>query len=78
MMAVAGDVDADLIVVSDTVGISPIPGADWSQYKIVNGVVASFTLHHYLHQDQAELAEPLAQSLEQMEASGETAAIIAD
>lgn len=65
----------DVLVVSNIAGISPLEQADWSQLIVLDDVVAQFTLHHYLHRRHAELAEPLADILAQMEASGETEAI---
>lgn len=68
----------DILVVSDIAGIDPFTDADWSRLRVLDGVVAHFSLHHYLHRRHADLAAPLAEVLAQMDASGETAAITAD
>ncbi|WP_108127559.1 substrate-binding periplasmic protein [Saccharospirillum mangrovi] len=68
----------DMLVVSVIAGLPPIDPDEWAQLNVLEGSVADFTLHHYLHQRHAELAMPLADTLARMEASGETASIIAD
>lgn len=66
----------DVLVLSNIAGIEPLDNADWSQLRVLDEVVAHFRLHHYLHRRHAELAEPLAEILAQMQLSGETDAII--
>ncbi|MFG1497923.1 transporter substrate-binding domain-containing protein [Saccharospirillum sp. HFRX-1] len=65
----------DVLVISNIAGIDPLENADWSQLMVLDEVLAHFTLHHYLHRRHAELAQPLADILAQMQLSGETEAI---
>lgn len=68
----------DILVLSRVAGIPPLAPEQWARLNVLEGSVANYTLHHYLHRRHADLARPLADTLAQMDASGETAAIIAD
>lgn len=68
----------DILVLSEIAGLPPLQPEVWDSLNVLDGAVAHFTLHHYLHRRHANLVRPLADTLEQMDASGETAAIISD
>lgn len=67
----------DLALVSDIEGTSPLQIPAWRQVRVLDEPVRSFTLHHYLAREHAALARPLAEALTLMDASGETAVLIA-
>lgn len=66
----------DLALVSGIEGFSPLNDDAWDSVYVFPEAVTDFTLYHYLHRRHAELAEPLARVLEQLEHSGEKARIL--
>lgn len=68
---------AQLALVSDVEGISPLAGACWQAFTPLSDLVIPFTLYHYLNRRHAQLVEPLAAVLEGMDASGVRAQILA-
>ncbi|MEP1214865.1 MAG: transporter substrate-binding domain-containing protein [Marinobacter sp.] len=61
----------DMALVSEIEGYSPLNEEDWSTFNILSEPVARFTLHHYLHRRHADLVEPLAETLQRQDASGD-------
>lgn len=61
----------DLALISSIEGFSPLHDERWDHLYILPEPVTRFTLYHYLHRRHAELAEPLAEVLEQLDLSGE-------
>lgn len=68
----------DLALISDIEGISPIHTRAWQKVRILDAPIRSFTLHHYLNLEHSDMAKPLAKALQDMDESGETAALIAE
>ncbi|MGM0570296.1 hypothetical protein [Marinobacter sp.] len=65
----------DLALVSSIESLSPLDDERWDHLHIIPEPVTRFTLYHYLHRRHANLAEPLAKALEQLDRSGEKARI---
>lgn len=74
MLLDAGRVD--LALLSEIEDISPLPKRALKNRQKLCAPVAHFTLFHYLHRRHAELANTLADALEQLETSGEKSRII--
>lgn len=66
----------DLALISEIEGISPLTGHTLNKHQKLCNPITHFTLFHYLHQRHAELANTLADALEQLEASGEKGRIL--
>ena len=67
---------ADLALVSDIEGLSPVSGPGWSHLNRLPEPVVRFTLYHYLNRRHAQLAAELAVVLEQLEREGFKAHIL--
>lgn len=66
----------DLALISEIEGISPLTRRAFKRHQKLCAPVARFTLFHYLHRRHAELANTLAETLEQLETSGEKQRIL--
>lgn len=66
----------DLALISEIEGISPLTRRALRHHQKLCAPAARFTLFHYLHRRHAELANTLAETLEQLEASGEKQRIL--
>jgi len=66
----------DLALISEIEGISPLTGHNLNKYQKLCNTITHFTLFHYLHRRHAELANTLADALEQLDTSGEKQEIL--
>lgn len=66
----------DLALISEIEGISPLTGHNLNKYQKLCNPITHFTLFHYLHRRHAELANTLADALEQLDTSGEKQEIL--
>lgn len=66
----------DLALISEIENISPLTPRAMANHQKLCEPVAFFTLFHYLHRRHAELANELADALEQLDTSGEKQRVI--
>lgn len=60
----------DMALISHIENMSPVNWRLWKKYQRLCQPVTHFTLFHYLHRDHAELANELADALEELDSNG--------